>query len=188
MMHKFTKREKIYSVIKRINAIFFSLLFIVLFSPLLILLLLVTLVDSHGHPIFKQERYGYLRSTFKIYKFTSMKDDKVTGWGRFMRFTSLDELPQLFNILKGDMTFIGPRPLSVKEVDIDELRKNDPYSPYSVKPGLTGYAQIHFKMSTSLETKAQYDSYYVEHFSFLLDLKILFITLIKLIPISIHRK
>lgn len=188
MMHKFTKGQRIYSVIKRINAIIFSLLFIVLFSPLLLLLLLITLIDSRGHPIFKQERYGYLRSTFKIYKFTSMKDERVTGWGRFMRFTSLDELPQLFNILKGDMTFIGPRPLSIKEEDIDELRRNDENSPYNVKPGLTGYAQIHYKKSSSLETKAQYDSYYVEHFSFLLDLKILFLTIIKFIPISIHRK
>lgn len=187
-MNKFSKAQKAYKVIKRINAMFFSLLFIVLFSPLLLLLLLITLVDSHGHPIFKQERYGYLRSTFRIYKFTSMKDEKVTGWGRFMRFTSLDELPQLFNILKGDMTFIGPRPLSVKEADIDELRKNDPYSPYFVKPGLTGYAQVHYKKSSSLETKAQYDSYYVEHFSLFLDLKILLLTVIKLIPINIHRK
>ena len=187
-MEEFKKSQNIYFVIKRINAIIFSLLFFILLIPVLFILFIVTLIDSKGHPIFSQERYGYKRKIFRIYKFTSMKEGKVTGWGKFIRFTSLDELPQLINILKGDMTLIGPRPLSILEKDIDELRKNDKYSPYKVKPGLTGYAQINFTKSSSLETKAQFDSYYVEHFSFFLDLKILFLTIIKIIPISIHRK
>ena len=187
-MNEFRKKHRLYLTIKRVNAIIFSILFILILSPILLILLLVTLIDSKGHPIFTQERYGIKRSTFNIYKFTSMRSGEITRWGKFIRFTSLDELPQLFNILKGDMTFIGPRPLSIKEKDIDTLRMSKEYSPYFVKPGLTGYAQIHFNFKESLEIKANYDSYYVEHFSIWLDIKILFITIFKLIPISIHRK
>ncbi len=187
-MINFSKSQKFYLVIKRINAILFSLIFIVVLSPVLILTFLITLIDSHGHPLFIQERYGYKRQIFKIIKFTSIKDNNSSAWGKFIRFTSIDELPQLFNILKGDMTLIGPRPLSILEEDIDEIRKNDKYSAYKVKPGLTGYAQINYKKSNSIDIKAQYDSYYVEHFSLWLDLKILFLTVIKIIPINIHRK
>ncbi|MCR4880279.1 MAG: sugar transferase [Bacilli bacterium] len=187
-MINFSKSQKFYLIIKRINAILFSLLFIVVLSPIFIISLIVTLFDSKGHPFFVQERYGYKRQIFKIYKFTSMKDNKTSAWGRFIRFTSIDELPQLVNILKGDMTLIGPRPLSILESDIDELRKSDVYSAYNVKPGLTGYAQINYKKSNSIEVKAHYDSYYIEHFSMWLDIKILFLTVVKIVPINIHRK
>ena len=85
------------------------------------------------------------------------------------------------------MSIVGPRPLWIEEKDIDELRKNDKYSPYNVKPGLTGYAQIKSVKSSSLEEKATYDSYYVEHFSFWLDIKIVLVTIFKLVPINIHK-
>ena len=187
-MINFSKKEKLYLFIKRINAILFSILIMLILSPIFIICFIITLFDSKFHPIFFQERYGQYRKIFTIYKLTSMRNDIPTTWGRFIRFTSLDELPQLINILKGDMSIIGPRPLSVKEVTMDNLRSECAYSPYNVKPGLTGYAQINYKRDESLEVKAKYDSYYVEHFSLKLDLKILFLTVFKLVPISIHKK
>lgn len=186
-MIKFNKRQCFYLVIKRINAILFSILFLILLLPILLIIFIITLIDTKGHPIFIQERYGYQRRIFKIYKFRSIRDDHITRWGKFMRYTSLDELLQLINILKGDMSIVGPRPLWIEEKDIDELRKNDKYSPYNVKPGLTGYAQINYVKSSSLEEKATYDSYYVEHFSFWLDIKIVLVTIFKLVPINIHK-
>lgn len=156
--------------------------------PLLLILFIITLFDSHGHPFFVQERYGYKHKIFKIYKFRSLREEKSSSWGRFMRYTSIDELPQLFNILKGDMVFIGPRPLSIKENDIDIARSSEEHSPYDVYPGLTGYAQIRFKYNDPISVKAKNDSYYVEHFSLFLDIKILILTIVKFIPIRIHKK
>ena len=176
--------QKAYKVIKRINAIFFSLLFIVLFSPLLLLLLLITSVDSHGHPIFKQERYGYLRSTFRIYKFTSMKDEKVTGWGRFMRFTSLDELPQLINLVNGSMSLIGYRPSQKSEDELNTAREG--FNLYQIRPGISGWAQINGRdiLASHPTLKAKYDGYYLVHFSLLMDIKIFFLSIFKVLKRS----
>lgn len=112
----------------------------------------------------------------------------MNKWDRFIRFTSIDELPQLINIIKGDMVFIGPRPLSIEEDDAHLLKLNAEPSPYNVKPGLTGYAQIHFIPSSSIIKKVDNDIFYVNNFSISLDIKIIFITIFKFLPISIHHK
>ena len=183
-------KQKRYMKVKRVNSILCSLVWIPLSFPFFVLVFLINLVYTKGHPFFKQERVGYQGEIFTIYKFQTMKEDDehISLWGRFLRFTSLDELPQFINILLGKMTFIGPRPLSIKDKDMNELRKNSNPSPFSVRPGLTGYGQINFHKAYSNEEKVNNDIYYVEHFSLLLDLKILLITIFKLVPITIHNK
>lgn len=137
---------------------------------------------------FKQDRLGIHEKPFKIIKFRSMKIDApqlgaedmtpeqqknlTTGWGEFMRKTSLDEIPQLFNILKGDMSFVGPRPCMAETEDLTAARESFVPCAYDVKPGLSGYAQIHLHREHDIEKKARDDSYYVAHISVWLDIKI----------------
>ncbi len=172
--------------IKRILDIILALFLIIILSPLLLILSILVLI-FHGRPIiFKQERPGYREEVFSMYKFRSMTDEKdengeylpsnyrITKFGKVLRKTSLDELPELFNILKGDMSFIGPRPLLAKYLpyyEPEERRRHD------VRPGLTGYSQVMGRNKLTWRERFEYDVYYVDHVSFLFDLKIVLKTI-----------
>lgn len=192
------KSKRIYLIFKRAIDIFGSFLGIVLLSPLLLICWVLTKVTSRGPAIFKQARAGYQAKTFTIYKFRSMKPDApnvgaealtkeeqknlATPWGRFIRKTSLDEIPQLFNILKGDMSFIGPRPGLTKEGEPELYVARSSFVPsaYDVKPGLGGYAQIMLKRSPDVNDRARLDSYYVQHLSFGFDIKVFVLSFLTL--------
>ena len=173
---------------KRIFDFTVSLLLIIFLSPVFLIVALVVLIDS-GHPvIFRQYRVGKGNKLFYIYKFRTMRVDTrnastddlseaeqaITRSGRILRKTSLDELPQLFNVLTGKMSFVGPRPLIPEEKEIRQLRKE--YNVYSVRPGITGLAQVNGRDMLTAEEKALFDKEYVEKQSFLFDIKILFNT------------
>ena len=173
---------------KRFFDFVFSLIALLLLSPLYAAIAVAILV-SDGKPIvFKQDRVGKDNKLFKVRKFRTMKngtrnvakkdlseyDSCVTKFGRFLRKTSLDELPQLLNIIEGTMSFIGPRPLIPEEDKIRELRAQ--YGVYSVLPGVTGWAQVMGRDLISDEEKAAFDKEYVERRSLLFDIKIAFKT------------
>ena len=175
---------------KRIFDFTVSLLLIILSSPVFLIVALIVLIDS-GYPvIFKQYRVGKGNKLFYIYKFRTMRvntrntatdeleeaDQVITKSGRILRKTSLDELPQLFNVLTGKMSFVGPRPLIPEEKEIRRIRKE--YNIYSVRPGITGLAQVNGRDMLSAEEKALFDKEYVEKQSFMLDMKILFKTVL----------
>lgn len=173
--------------IKNIFDFSFSLFSLLILSPVLIIIMIMIKALDPGPVFFKQERVGLNEKIFLIYKFRTMvvnadklgplltqdKDPRITPLGRFLRRTSLDERPQLINILKGEMSLIGPRPEvpSIVKTYNDEHRK-----VFQVKPGLTGWAQIHGRDSLSIEEKAVFDLYYVENNTIFLDLKIFFLT------------
>lgn len=167
-----------------------SLAGIIILSPIFLILCLAIKVDSKGPIIFKQKRVGKDKSHFNIYKFRTMKVDTpkempthllenpdffITKVGKFMRKTSLDELPQLFNILKGDMAVIGPRPALWNQYDLIEER--DKYGANNIRPGLTGLAQISGRDELEIQEKAKLDGYYTEHISFGMDVKCFFGTI-----------
>jgi O-antigen biosynthesis protein WbqP len=170
---------------KRFFDFILSLLAIIILSPLLLILSLTVLIDDGAPVIFKQDRVGKDNKLFKVYKFRTMKKNTanvptaelkdagnyITKSGRMLRKTSLDELPQLFNILKGDMSFVGPRPLIPEETKIRALRLEN--GIYSVRPGMTGLAQINGRDTLDDESKTRYDKKYIEEQSLLLDIKII---------------
>ncbi|BBK63235.1 MAG: sugar transferase [Thomasclavelia ramosa] len=170
--------------LKRVIDFLLSLIGIVVLSPVLLVLAIIIKVTSPGPVLFKQERMGKDNVRFKIFKFRSMRidtpkdvpthmlsnpDQYITSVGKFMRKTSLDELPQLFNILKGDMAVIGPRPSLPNQYDLNELRDKNGAS--SIKPGLTGLAQISGRDELEIDVKAALDGEYVKKMSFLFDCK-----------------
>lgn len=170
-----------------ILAAFFGL---IIMSPLLIIITLLLTLQIKGNPFFFQLRPGKQQKAFRIIKFKSMTDardangnllpDKLrlTRLGKFLRKASIDELPQLINVLKGDMSLIGPRPLLFKYIPLyskEQLRRHD------VRPGITGWAQINGRNSISWKNKFQYDTYYIYNLSFSLDMKILWSTFLKVI-------
>ena len=176
--------------VKRILDFFMSLCGIIVLSPLLIILSIWIKVDSKGPVLFKQKRIGKDKTYFSIYKFRTMYVDTphdmpthllddpdafITKAGHFLRKTSLDELPQLFNILLGQMAVIGPRPALWNQDDLIALR--DEYHANNVRPGLTGLAQIYGRDELEITTKAKLDGYYVDHLGFLLDVKCFFGTI-----------
>ena len=173
---------------KRLFDIFSSSFAIILFSPILILVSVAIKLESKGPIIFKQNRPGINNKLFKIYKFRSMKVDTpnvatdlldpadfITKSGKIIRKTSLDELPQLFNILKGDMTVVGPRPALYNQYELIEKRTK--VNVHKIKPGLTGLAQVMGRDDNSDDQKVQYDKYYLENQSFKLDMYIIYKTI-----------
>lgn len=181
------RRKSIYEkYIKRCLDFVLSLIAIIILSPLMLITALLVRIKLGSPVIFCQERPGLNEKVFKMYKFRSMTDEKdengnllsdevrLTSFGKKLRSTSLDELPELFNILKGDMSIIGPRPLLVKYLPrYNEFQKHR----HDVRPGFTGYAQANGRNSISWEEKFKLDVYYVKHISFFLDLKILIKTI-----------
>ena len=166
--------------IKRILDIIISLTAIIILSPLYLIICIILLLTLHKHIIYKQQREGLNRKPFTMYKFRTMIEDtsipnknRITKFGKILRNTSLDELPQLFNVLNGNMSLIGPRAFIVGEplpnVKIEKIR-------YTVKPGMTGYAQVHGKRHITHVNKLKYDAEYAKNVSFKLDLKIFFLT------------
>lgn len=165
-----------------------SLLLIIALMPVFLIIALIVLIDSGSPVIFKQYRVGKDNKLFYIYKFRTMKvntrnastddlveaDSVITKSGRILRKTSLDELPQLFNVLTGKMSFVGPRPLIPEEKEIRQIRKE--YNVYSVRPGITGLAQVNGRDMLGAKEKALFDKEYVEKQSILLDIKIMFKT------------
>lgn len=177
---------------KRILDFLFSLFLIIILSPLMIVVA-ITLKIIQGSVLFKQERPGLNAKIFTIYKFKTMSDEKdengnllpdefrLKPFGKLVRSLSLDELPQLFNVLKGDMSFIGPRPLLVEYL---ELYNEEQKHRHNVRGGITGWAQVNGRNDISWAKKFELDLYYVKHCSFLLDLKIFFLTIAKVIKRS----
>lgn len=173
---------------KRIFDFTVSLLLIIILFPLLLIIGIVIAADSGRPVIYRQYRVGKDNKLFFIYKFRTMNtntpiaatgelagaENYITRSGRFLRKTSLDELPQLFNVLAGDMSFVGPRPLIPEEKEIRNLRRE--YGVYSVRPGITGLAQVNGRDKLTDKEKALFDKEYVDKQSFLLDIKILFKT------------
>ncbi|MGX7062397.1 sugar transferase [Leuconostoc mesenteroides] len=167
-------------------------LFLILLLPLLIIALIVKLT-SKGPILFIQERYGRNSRPFKLYKFRSMTDSApqianskftdiqnyITPFGMFIRKTSLDELPQLWNIIKGDMSFIGPRPLAKTDERVLSLRKQN--GADQVLPGISGLAQVNGRNNLSDEDKASYDAKYTEYLSFRIDMLLTFKTFVSVL-------
>ncbi|KEI49627.1 capsular biosynthesis protein [Enterococcus faecium UC8668] len=168
-----------------------SLVGIIVLSPILLILCIAIKIDSKGPVIFKQKRVGKNKSHFYIYKFRTMKVDTpqeipthllsnpdffITRVGKFLRKTSLDELPQLFNILKGDMAVIGPRPALWNQYDLIEER--DKYHANDIRPGLTGLAQISGRDELEIDYKARLDGQYTANITPIMDLKCFFGTII----------
>lgn len=190
----FTTRQKIYLPFKRLLDIFFSLFLILLLSPIFFILFFIVLIDTKGFPIFRQKRIGKNSKEFLILKFRSMNvntpkdvpthllenpDQYITRFGKYLRKSSLDELPQLFNIFVGHMSFIGPRPALWSQADLISERNDNDVS--IIRPGLTGYAQINGRDTISISKKVELDTYYLHHFNIWLDMKILLLTLFKTI-------
>lgn len=176
--------------IKRFIDICLSLCGIIILLPVFIIVALITKIDSPGPIIFKQKRVGIHKTYFNIYKFRSMKIDAphdtpthqlkdtsavMTPWGMFIRKYSLDELPQLINILKGDMSIIGPRPALWNQYDLIEER--DKYQANDIRPGLTGWAQVQGRDELEIPVKAKLDGYYATNRSFLFDIKCFLMTI-----------
>lgn len=177
------------SVIKRLLAVGISLCGILLLSWLFLGIALAIKMDSPGPVFFRQKRVGIHQKYFEILKFRTMRTDTpsdvpthllkdpdqfLTRTGRFLRKTSLDELPQLINILRGDMAVVGPRPALWNQYDL--LAEREKYGANDVRPGLTGWAQIHGRDELEISEKAAWDGYYVKHLGFFLDLKCFFLT------------
>lgn len=168
-----------------------SLVAIVLFSPILLILAIIVKCTSPGPILFKQRRIGKDNQEFMIYKFRTMRIDTpnvathllknpeqyITSIGKFMRKTSLDELPQLFNILKGEMSVVGPRPALYNQYDLIEMRTNA--NVHTVRPGLTGLAQVSGRDELENEQKVYFDQQYVQKQSFFFDLGLIILTVVK---------
>lgn len=172
---------------KRVIDFLLSLIALIILSPLLLVLIILGTVFMRGNPFFMQERPGKNEKIFKLIKFRTMDNRKdksgkllpdevrLNKYGRFLRASSLDELPELVNILKGNMSIIGPRPLMARYLSYytDEERKR-----HSVRPGLSGYAQVHGRNNVDWAERMKMDVYYAEHVSLKMDLKILIETIL----------
>ena len=186
-----------YSIIKRLGGIFLSLIGVIILCPLFIIIAIAIKLDSEGPVIFKQKRFGRYKKSFYVLKFRTMKVESpkyvatrdlhnseqwITKVGSFLRKTSLDELPQLCNILVGNMSIVGPRPVAISELDVIEAREQ--YGANDILPGLTGWAQINGRDNLSTDVKARLDGYYVQHRSLTMDIK----CIVRTIPYVLKRK
>jgi len=183
--------NKIYKIVlKRTVDFLLAFMLISIFSPLFLVVFLILCYSNSGKVFFKQERPGLNGKIFILSKFKTMNDMKnregnllpdsmrLTKMGKFIRSTSLDELPQLFNVLMGDMSLVGPRPLLIKYLplySIEQMRRHE------VRPGITGWAQVNGRNAISWKKKFELDVWYVENQSFALDIKVLFLTLQKVV-------
>ncbi|EDP3026580.1 undecaprenyl phosphate N,N'-diacetylbacillosamine 1-phosphate transferase [Campylobacter jejuni] len=179
-------------VFKRIFDFILALVLLVLFSPVILITALLLKI-TQGSVIFTQNRPGLDEKIFKIYKFKTMSDERdekgellsdelrLKAFGKIVRSLSLDELLQLFNVLKGDMSFVGPRPLLVEYLS---LYNEEQKLRHKVRPGITGLAQVNGRNAISWQKKFELDVYYVKNISFLLDLKIMFLTALKVLKRS----
>ena len=183
-----------YRYIKRIIDILLSGLAIIILSPLLLILCIAIKLDSPGPIFFTQKRVGIHKTYFQIYKFRTMRTDTpkdmpthmlanpeqyITKTGRFLRKTSLDELPQIFNIFKGDMSIVGPRPALWNQDDL--VAERDKYGANDVTPGLTGWAQIHGRDELEIPVKAKIDGEYVKKYGFTMDVRCFFGTFLSVL-------
>ena len=177
-------------LVKRVLDVISAFLGLIILSPIIILILVILGIINNGSPFFYQDRPGKESKIFKIIKFKTMTDAKnkegcllsdtarLTFAGKIIRKTSLDELPQLINVIKGDMSFVGPRPLLVEYLPLYNEKQS---KRHDVKPGITGWAQINGRNALSWEEKFELDIWYVNNQSFLLDMKILFLTILKVL-------
>ena len=180
-----------YGFLKRFFDIVLSLVAIIVFSWLLIIIAVAIVVEDKGNILFKQKRIGKNKKEFYIYKFRTMKvstpkdvpthlldnpESYITKIGGFLRKTSLDELPQLFNILKRDMSIVGPRPALWNQFDLIALR--DENGSNSVRPGLTGWAQVNGRDELPIDVKAGFDGEYIKKMSIIFDIKIILMTVV----------
>ena len=186
--------KKIYAYMKRLFDSLFSMFILIIMSPIIILISIAIKLDSKGPILFKQQRIGKDMKVFTIYKFRTMRIDApkdcppymfenpdiyITKIGKFLRKSSLDELPQLLNIIKGEMSIIGPRPSSLKEVTLQNLREDK--DVHSVLPGLTGWAQINGRDEMTIQTKVKYDAEYIQNFGIKMDFIIFFKSIVKVL-------
>ena len=177
-------------VVKPAADFFAAVIGLVLLSPLFLLITILLFIANNGKPFFFQLRPGKNGAIFKIVKFRTMNDNKdangkllpdggrLTAVGSFVRKTSLDEIPQLINVLKCDMSLVGPRPLLTHYLHLYTDFQN---RRHEVKPGITGWAQVNGRNAISWDKKFEYDVWYVDHISFILDLKTLFRTMLKVL-------
>lgn len=185
------KNKKGYLIVKRIIDVVISIIALIILLPIFAIISIAIKIESKGPIFFKQKRIGKDKKNFTIYKFRTMRTDTpkdmpthmlknangyITKVGNILRKTSLDELPQLLNIIKGDMSIIGPRPALWNQYDLVEER--DKYHANDLKPGLTGWAQINGRDELEIPQKAKFDGEYVDKISFVFDLKIFFKTII----------
>lgn len=186
--------NNMYKYLKRVIDVILSLAGLIVLSPLLLIIAIAIKADSKGPVLFKQKRVAKDKKYFMILKFRTMYADvpkdvpthlladpesKITKIGRFLRKSSLDELPQIWNILVGEMSIIGPRPALWNQYDLIEER--DKYGANSVRPGLTGLAQVMGRDELPIEVKAAYDGEYAENITFIGDIKIFFKTITNVI-------
>lgn len=179
--------SRVYKYIKRAMDFLVAVILLTVLSPLMLLAAALIAVNRDGPILFKQKRPGKDGKIFTVYKFRTMSTalidrngkelsdfERMTRIGKILRKTSIDELPQLFNIIKGDMSFIGPRPLLTEYLGLyspEQMRRHE------VLPGISGWAQVNGRNTLTWEQKFAYDIYYVDHYSFLMDMKIFFKTI-----------
>jgi len=178
---------------KRLFDFLISLTALIVISPVLLIIMIFLYFSNDRSVFFTQQRPGLQGRIFRVIKFKTMNDrkdeqgnllpdaDRLTATGRFLRSTSLDELPQLINVVKGDMSLVGPRPLLVKYLPLYNERQA---RRHEVRPGITGWAQVNGRNAISWEQKFELDVYYVEHISLALDIKTLYLTVLKVIKRS----
>lgn len=178
---------------KRFSDILFAILLLTIFSPFFLIISLVIKVDSKGPVLFSQRRMGRNNQNFILFKFRTMRTETpnvathllqnpqnyITSFGNFLRKSSLDELPQLINILIGDMTFIGPRPALYNQYDLIKLRTDCGVD--KLRPGVTGWAQVNGRDCLEISEKVDFDFYYLKHNNLIFDIKILFFTVLKVL-------
>lgn len=180
-----------YKLFKRISDFFIAFIGLIILSPIFLILIILIKLDSKGPVLFKQKRVGKNKKHFNILKFRTMRIDTpkdtpthllenpkqwITKMGKFLRKTSLDELPQIINILKGDMSIVGPRPALWNQYDLIEER--DKYGANNIYPGLTGYAQIKGRDELPIDQKAKLDGFYTANMGLWLDIKVFFGTIV----------
>lgn len=177
-------------LIKRLIDLLVSVSILIILLPLMIIITITLLILNQGSPFFMQTRPGKKEAIFKIMKFKTMNDrrdsygnllpdsERLTKFGKFLRKTSLDEIPQLLNVLKGDMSLIGPRPLLVEYLPLYNVQQK---KRHDVRPGITGWAQVNGRNAISWQKKFEYDTWYVDNISWLLDIKIILMTIKKVI-------